>query len=135
MFHLVNYGSEPAEHRELGSRLGSAWAQVQKLGKFYNQAGGDTWYYHIYGPNQTRARLLGLPKNEIASTCIAQTGNYQRGPVYGDVAIVRSAPGQYSNTFPETFSRLAVVKDIKFNMEHDPATILQEREHSRAMKE
>jgi hypothetical protein len=35
---------------------------------------------------------------------------------------------------PETFTKLAVVRDIKFNMENDPAKIFQEREHSRAMR-
>jgi hypothetical protein len=44
MFNLESYGSEPAEKKELGHRLGTAWAEVQEIGKFYNQAGGDTWF-------------------------------------------------------------------------------------------
>lgn len=151
MFNLESYGNEGAEQRELARRLGIDWSQVQEIGKFYNQAGADTWYftfsilyhlsyslsryYFIYGPNQARAKSSGLPKNEIASSCIAQVSQqFQLGPVYGDVAIIRSAPSHYMDVCPETFTRLAVVKDIRFNMVNDAPTVSQGREMSRAVK-
>lgn len=134
MFNLANYGSEPAEKQELSRRLGTAWTSIQQVGKFYDQAGSDTWYYFVYGPEQTRAKSSRLPKNEIASNCIAQPLSvFQLGPVYGDVAIIRSSQSQ-ENGYPETFSKLAVVKDIKFNVENGPVGTFNEREKSRVMR-
>jgi hypothetical protein len=135
MFNLANYGSEPAEKQELSRRLGTAWTSIQQVGKFYDQAGSDTWYYFVYGPEQTRAKSSRLPKNEIASNCIAQPIDrlFQQGPVYGDVAIIRSGPSR-ENDFPETFSKLAVVKDIKFNLENGPVATFNEREGSKVMR-
>lgn len=134
MFNLESYGNASSEQRELSRRLGAAWTQVQEIGKFYNQAGSDTWYYYVYGPNQVRAKSLGLPKNEIASGSVVQTLlSFQLGPVHGDVAIIRSAPSQYMNVCPQSFTKLAVVRDLRFNMVNDATRIFQEREMSREM--
>ena len=54
MFNLESYGSEHAEKVELSRRLGIAWAQVQEIGKFYNQAGGDSWCVEVIGTSLKR---------------------------------------------------------------------------------
>jgi hypothetical protein len=135
MFHLSNYGTEAAQQQELSRRLGAAWKENQEIGRFYNKAGSDTWYYSIYAPNQPKARTLGLPKNEFASNFTGPSQDRtQRAPIYGDVAIVRSAPSQYRSVCPETFTKTALVKDIGFNLENDPFDTCLERERSQAEK-
>lgn len=81
---LNSYGVEDAEIAELRRKRG--WnSSIGEVAKFYGHEGEDTWYYFVYGQNQSPERRGGLKLNFIAAVLTGQT-------LYGDVAVVRSGP-------------------------------------------
>ncbi|KAL8916168.1 MAG: hypothetical protein Q9208_008669 [Pyrenodesmia sp. 3 TL-2023] len=120
-FHLQEYGSEIGEMKELKRRLG--WKSASEVGKFYDHAGADTWYYFVYG--QLNGKREGWAQNEVASRACGRA-------LYGDVAIIRSGPAGFDT--PETFTKSAMVKALEFYKTHQSSTVFAERERSRMGK-
>lgn len=120
-FHLHDYGTEIGEMKELKRRLG--WTSATEVGKFYDHAGADTWYYFVYG--QLRGKKEGKTQNEVASRACGRAQ-------YGDVAIIRSGPAGFDT--PETFTKSALVKALEFYKTHDSSTVFAERERNRMGK-
>jgi len=118
-FHLQSYGNWGAEMRELRERLG--WAKADEAGKFYSHQGDDTWYYYVYSPPTPAGS--SPQKNAVASQCIGKT-------IYGDVAVVRSGPGD-SDNYPVCFSKTDLIKTNEFYKTRAPRQIFAEREASR----
>ena len=86
----------------LGWKIGG----VGEVGKFYDHAGHDNWYYFCYGVARTKLRLASLkakskeqPKGPLYNGIVSlATG----ADVFGDVAVVRSGPvglGGYDEEF------------------------------------
>lgn len=112
------------EIAELKRRLG--WKVVDNVGKFYDRKGSDTWYYYVYGPRPSTLANASA-KNNIASICCGLT-------VYGDVAVIRSAPVDTMNNYPMQFTKAVLTKDLEFYRTEDTYVVFQEREKSRVSK-
>ncbi|KAI4093873.1 MAG: hypothetical protein LQ344_002612 [Seirophora lacunosa] len=119
-FHLQQYGTETAEIGELKRRLG--WSGASEVGKFYDHAGSDTWYYFVYGQHGGKAK--GKAKNEVANMVCGET--------HGDVAIIRSGPAGFDT--PETFTKSALVNALKFYKTLSRDAVFSERERNRFAK-
>ncbi|KAL8657515.1 MAG: hypothetical protein Q9226_001829 [Calogaya cf. arnoldii] len=120
-FHLQDYGTELGEMKELKRRLG--WTSATEIGKFYDHAGTNTWYYFVYG--QLKGKREGKARNEVASRACGR-------PQYGDVAIIKSGPAGFDT--PETFTKSILVKALEFYKTHTSSTVFAERERSRMVK-
>lgn len=102
-YHLASYGTEAAEIAELRRRRG--WqSTIGEVAKFYGHEDDDTWYYYVYGQDQTPERRAGLKLNFIAAVLTGQT-------LYGDVAIVRSGPvGPDAEPYDPEFTKQVLLR-------------------------
>ncbi|KAL8957451.1 MAG: hypothetical protein Q9183_006055 [Haloplaca sp. 2 TL-2023] len=121
-FHLQHYGDEHAEITELKSRLG--WSSVYEVAKFYDHKGTDTWYHFVYG--ELNAKKEGKPKNEAVSRA-----SHQGRDVFGDVAVIRSGPGDGPNEAQQVFTAGWLAKSLEFYKTEDAKKVFAERERSR----
>jgi len=121
--HLENYGNEGAEMRELTARLG--WESAMEVGKFYDHAGSDEWYYFVYGNGGSAGEMGSRLRNELSDLVCYQV-------VYGDIAVVRSGPadGGYS----EEFTHSELYKAVEFYKDEDRASVFAQREKARMMR-
>ena len=124
-WHFDPIGNEASEKRQLIAREG--WSGVIEVGKFYDHAGCDQWYYYVYGPTRAFDKRSGKPKNEVASLVCYQL-------VYGDVVVVTSGP--MGSNWPVEIKKEDLVKTMEWykGSDVDREKVFQEREYSRAMK-
>lgn len=107
---------------ELEDRL--EWGTTYEVGKFYDRAGADDWYYFVYG--QLYGKQSGLPKNEIASKACG-------AGIYGDVAVIRSSP-MGNEGYPEEFTKNQLCSTLEFYKTKDSRAVYGAREGSRLMR-
>ena len=104
-FQLQNYGNEYAEIQELKSRLG--WSSAAEVAKSHDHKGTDTWYHYVYG--QPNGKKEGKSKNEAVSRA-----GYQGNDIYGDVAVIRSGPGEGPSEEQQIFTASWLAKSLDF---------------------
>ncbi|MCJ1249220.1 hypothetical protein MMC30_006443 [Trapelia coarctata] len=121
--HLQNYGTEGAEMRELTARLG--WDSAVEVGKFYDHAGSDGWYYFVYGEGGSAGEKGRRLRNELSDLLCYQV-------VYGDITVVRSGPAD--GVYPEEFTHGELCKAVEFYKNEDRASVFAQRERSRMMR-
>ena len=111
--------------RELSARLG--WESAIEVGKFYDHAGSDQWYYFVYGNGgHGKGDAWGSrPRNELSDLVCYQA-------VYGDIAVVRSGPAD--RVYPEEFTHSELCKAVEYYKNEDRARVFTEREKSRMMR-
>lgn len=132
--HLASYGTEAAEIAELRRRRGWQWG-IGEVAKFYGHEGADTWYYYVYGQDQTPEPRAGQKLNFIAAVLTGQT-------LYGDVAIVRSGPvGPDAEKYDPDFTKQGLLQTFDWYLsitgpDAKPQhwRIFCEREASRALR-
>ena len=112
------------EKRQLEKHLG--WKQSIEVGKFYDHAGSDGWYYYVYGDARAFNPKSGLPVNEAAGLVCHQK------QIYGDIGIVRSGP--LGSSYAEEFSKSELDKAVKFYKSNDKDGVFAQREMSRAKR-
>jgi hypothetical protein len=122
-WHFDPIGNEAEEKRQIMRREG--WTDVIEVGKFYDHAGTDKWYYFVYGPSNAYNKNSGKPKNESASLVCYE-------PVYGDVIVVTSGP--LDSGWPEEIRKSDLVTTMEWHKKNDRATVFHERERSRFMR-
>ena len=136
--HLSSYGMEAVEVAELRQKLG--WkGGVGEVGKFYDHAGSDTWYYFCYGRFKDRSsRLLeGGQKMIVGGETLLLNGlaSMMCGTnVYGDVAVIRSGPaGPDAEPYAEEYLREDLIETAKWYLETKPSAsaVFANREKSR----
>ncbi|CAO1601801.1 hypothetical protein XANCAGTX0491_005437 [Xanthoria calcicola] len=121
-FQLQNYGNEYAEIQELKSRLG--WSSAAEVAKFYDHKGTDTWYHYVYG--QPNGKTEGKSKNETVSRA-----GHHGNDIYGDVAVIRSGPGNGPSEEQQVFTASWLAKSLDFYKTNDARDVFAKRERSR----
>lgn len=96
-----------------------------EVGKFYDHAGSDQWYYFVYGdggsPDARGSRL----RNELSDLVCYQA-------VYGDIAVIRSGPAD--GVYPEEFTHGELCRAVEYYKHEDRASVFAQREKSRMMR-
>ncbi|KAL8990242.1 MAG: hypothetical protein Q9169_008171 [Polycauliona sp. 2 TL-2023] len=120
--HLQHYGNEAGELEELETRLG--WSRVGEVGKFYDRKRNNSWYHYVYG--QLNGQKEGKSKNEVVTRA-----SHLGKDIYGDVAIIRSGPGNGPSPKDEVFTAASLAKSLEFYKTNNAGEVFGKREISR----
>ena len=120
-FDLQAYGHEGDEIRELRERL--HWSQPYEVGKFYDHAGSEDWYYFVYGDLSHPTN--NQRKNSLASRACGKD-------VFGDVVILRSGPDDAE--YAEAFSKATLAKTLDWYEGQNSNSVFALREKRRLGK-